>query len=292
MARSKEELGEVRTAARERRDKALVRKAVATFPPLFGIRGMPTRRFALDEHAEVVVDGRTYPSSRVVDGRVQLMILMREDKGKSAYAKARMIPFAKASPEELRRDLDMREIAAEEAVYRRLPLVFHLRSDPTNNLFRVVPGSVRSEYNPETKRADLYLRLERDGGGRTWRDYGEVDFESIEDDVVALRKGDDLVRAIRLTLVGSGSIDYGRLSQITGVAMPSATIPKTLQGEWTTPEGIHLRILPASGAYAKHRTFVQCSCGEWTPLGRFNQHVQGSDHKRRIERKNLSASLR
>ena len=281
MARDKAEIEAARTYARERRDQAFLRKVIATFPPLFGIRGMPARRFAIVDHL-----------SKAVDGRAQLVVAMREEKARP-FTAPRMVPFAKASPEELRRDLDMSEIALEDAVYRRLPTSFYLRSDPARDLLRVVPGSVRSEYDPKTRNVGIYLRLERGAEGRgTWRDSGEVDLESIEDDILVPRKGDDIVRAIRLTLAGSGSIDYRRLSQITGVAMPSATIPKTLQGEWTTPEGIHLRILPASGAYAKHRTFVQCSCGEWTPLGRFNQHVQGADHKRRIERKNLSASLR
>ena len=283
MARSKEDLEEVRAAARGRRDAALIKKVIESFPREFGIRGMPARKFEIDWNA-----------SRVVDGRVQLMILMREESSKEPSAKAKMIPFAKASPEELRRDLDMRAIEAERNIRLQIPAMFHLYGDNDaafRTVFRVVPGSIRTIYVKDGK-TEIVLAIEAKSGGKWSGVYKPVRHADIKWGINKPDRGEDVDEVVRQSLLTLGTINYHRLSEITGVPMPGSVIPKDLEGQWQVWGMFYLRILRATGAYAKHRVFITCSCGEWVPLGRFNQHTRGDDHKRRYARKNLSVSAR
>lgn len=75
------------------------------------------------------------------------------------------------------------------------------------------------------------------------------------------------------------TLDYkGKLAALVGRRITGNAIPKDLHGTFVAPNGLRVRIEKATGAYAKHRIFAECDCGEWIPIGRFHQHLDSKAH--------------
>ena len=77
----------------------------------------------------------------------------------------------------------------------------------------------------------------------------------------------------------SSAPDYeGKIAALVGRSVRGRVLPKDLQGTFVAPNGLRVRIEKATGAYAKHRIFAECDCGEWIPVGRFHQHLDSKAH--------------
>jgi hypothetical protein len=76
----------------------------------------------------------------------------------------------------------------------------------------------------------------------------------------------------------SRQYDYKKLAQIGGYRYSPGTIPKEVEGEWTLPNGLRLKIIKATGSYSAHRVFVLCDCNKWVTAGRIRQHYASTEH--------------
>jgi hypothetical protein len=270
MAREKTE--DERELARERaeersraREKKRVLAIIRTFPPIFGLKKMPTRRFRISMERWGFT-GDDY----------QLTVEMQDKKGVFKG-------FAEASPSELREGIDMGEIERLREIERRLPSAFRLRG---TDLMRVMPGGVFFEWDPVSKDLVPMVTLQKATRGY-WLNVSEMPLEQLERYLRADREHVPHEEVVQSTLIDGGPIDYRAVERLVGVPFPGRVIPKKLSGEWKTEEGVHIRIIPATGSHAEHRIFVECSCGKWVPLGRFQQHARGQDHAAALARKKV-----